>query len=140
MAAGEPLAHTAGQKIDIGRMVVQAGNVFERFASGPQEGVATGHADLLERFEAVGDERRRDDEQSLPAFGGEARELEVRMRLEPGFTDQARLKGDGEAGGIETGTVRQGLRGAQALGLVAGGVRRTGRAASVGHDGAVGLG
>src|SRR5262245_38015690 len=80
-----PAGHTAGEEIDPDRLVVEAGDVDEGGATCSGKILGTAHADLLEGFEAVGDEGRGDDQQALFALGGEALVFEVRVRLEPGL-------------------------------------------------------
>ena len=82
----------------------------------------------------------RDDEEALFALGGKAAQLVVGVRLQPGFADETRLEGNGIAGGVESGTARQGLRRAVDLRPVAGGLGGAAGVAAIGDQGAVGPG
>ena len=64
-------------------MLVHARHKLEAFPSGLGEGFLRPHADLLDGFEAVADKRRADYQHALDALLGQARHLEVSVRLQP---------------------------------------------------------
>ena len=78
----------AGEKIDIGRVIVQAGDMFEGFAAGFEKRLAACDPDLLQGFKAVGGEGRGDHDQAPAARAGQAPELVVGVGCEPGFSDK----------------------------------------------------
>ena len=75
----------AGKKINIGRVIVQTGDVFKGFAAGLEEGLATRHPDLLQCLEAVGCEGGGQHKQAFAPRGGEPPEFAIGIRLKPGF-------------------------------------------------------
>jgi len=59
-------------------MIVETGDQPELEAAGAEEGLAAANADLLQRFEAIADECRADEEELLDADGSQASQFGVR--------------------------------------------------------------
>ena len=127
-----------GEKIDEGGLVVGAGNLFEGFAAGGEEGRAALLADFLERLEAVGDESGAENEKAFFAGLREADEFVVGEWREPRFADKARLEGNGEFFRRDAGAGDEGARGGEDLRAVAGGVGGRAGGAAIGDAEAVG--
>ena len=65
------------------------------------EDLAVLHAQLFERFQAVGDEAGGDDGEALDPGLGQALHRLVRIGLEPLVLAEARLEGDAKALGVD---------------------------------------
>ena len=112
-------------------MLVHARHKLEAFPSGLGEGFLRPHADLLDGFEAVADKRRADDQHALDALLGQARHLEVSVRLQPRITAQPGLECHGIIFWRHSGGLHEGLHGLEALRAIAGAVRRMAAGAAV---------
>ena len=84
----------AGNRIDPAGIVVQARHERERFTACLQELLAAGDADLFQRFEIVGHERRADHRQPRDPFARQRLEQLIGIRLQPRQPAEARLKAD----------------------------------------------
>ncbi len=125
------VANQAFQKGNPAGMVVEAGDQLKFAAAGGQKRFAAPDADFLQGFEAVGHERRADDEQPLRPGRGEPREFMVGVGLQPRIAAEPRLEGDGIIALGYQQSVGQRVRGPETLGAVAGGVGGTGDFATV---------
>ena len=136
----KPATDSLGEKFDVGLLIVQAGDLLERFAAGGHEIVAALFGDFLDGFEAIGDEGGADNEQAFLAGLGQALELVVGERREPGFAGEAGLKGNGVFVGGNAGASDECARGGENLGFVTGGVRGRARGAAIGDERAMRFG
>jgi hypothetical protein len=76
----QPATDSLGEKFDVGLLIVQAGDLLERFAAGAHEIFAALLGNFLDGFEAIGDEGGANDEQAFFASLGQALELVVGKR------------------------------------------------------------
>src|SRR5262245_20267020 len=80
------------QRCDPGGMVVQAWAAEKLLAASLVEDLLRFEADLVDGFQTVGREAGRRDEDPLDAAAGQAFERLVRIRPEPAFLAEERLK------------------------------------------------
>ena len=80
------------QRVNPERMLVHARNLCICFAARFKEGFFAADAQFFQRFEAVRNKRRRDDQQFFDAFLGQPFQFKIRVRLQPGVFAQARLE------------------------------------------------
>src|ERR1035437_1385661 len=93
--ASKPHVGAFGEKIDEGRVIVQAGDLLKRLAAGLEKRGASLLLDFLERLEAVGGERGANHQELFYAGLGQSGEFEIGEGREPRLADETRLEGDG---------------------------------------------
>src|SRR5690606_41428111 len=92
--AGEMPFGEAGQRVDERRGLVQAIDVAEGLAAGPEEGVPAFDGDLLEGLEAVGDEAGTHHVDTAHARLRQLAQRRFGVGLQPLGAAETRLEGD----------------------------------------------
>ena len=111
--------HSLGEKIDKGRVIVEAGDLLKGCATCFEKGFATSHLNFLEGFEAIGGECRTNHEELLYGSSRQSLQLLIGRRREPRFLGEARLVGDGVFLGADSCSLDEFARGGEALRFVA---------------------
>ncbi len=110
--------------MDVRRLVIEAGDLLERFSAGSEKGFFALHANFFQRFEAVRDESGAEHEDTLAALLGKPDEFEIGKRFQPRLAGKTGLKRHRMPVRRNAGARDQGPRCRQNLGTIARGVNR----------------
>ena len=126
--------------MDVRRLIVQAGDLFEGFTARAHEGRTALTTNFLERFQAVGDECRAKNEKTFYPGLGQAHQFMIGEGREPRLACEAGLKGDGVLLWRQTGALYERACRGEDLGAVTSCLQRRTGVAAIGHREAVRLG
>ena len=90
----EVVFEEGGEALDPERGIVETGDVMELLAAGLEKSGAAFHADLFQRFEAIGGKAGAEDIDARHSLAGEPLQGGLGIGFEPAGAPEARLEGD----------------------------------------------